>query len=204
MFKRKRILGLAIVALALLVTGCGSKDKTKEKDGPVDLNWYITGIPQKDIDKVNEAVNDYTAEKYNLTVTLNQIDWGEYDQKMSALINAGEKFDLAFTASWLGGFNYLTNARKGGFQDITDYLKEDNKELKATLDEKFWQGAEIDGKVYVVPTQKEIAATEFFVFNKELVDKYKVPYEEIKTYSDLEPWLKLIKEKEYIFQWYMS
>lgn len=204
MFKRKRILGLAIVALALLVTGCGSKDKTKEKDGPVDLNWYITGIPQKDIDKVNEAVNDYTAEKYNLTVTLNQIDWGEYDQKMSALINAGEKFDLAFTASWLGGFNYLTNARKGGFQDITDYLKEDNKELKATLDEKFWQGAEIDGKVYVVPTQKEIAATEFFVFNKELVDKYKVPYEEIKTYSDLEPWLKLIKEKEDIFPWYMS
>ncbi|MGY3748813.1 ABC transporter substrate-binding protein [Vagococcus acidifermentans] len=205
MFKRKKILGLLMVLVMFFIAGCGgNKEKDAKKDGPVNLTWYITGIPQKDIDKVNEAVNEYTAEKYDLTVTLNQIDWGEYDQKMSALVNAGEKFDLAFTASWLGGFNYLTNARKGGFLDLTEYLETDNKELKDTLDEKFWKGAEIDGKIYVIPTQKEIAATEFFVFNKELVDKYKVPYEDIKTYDDLEPWLEKIKKEENIFPWYMS
>ncbi|MBP1039671.1 ABC transporter substrate-binding protein [Vagococcus sp. BWB3-3] len=205
MIKGKKVIGIALLlSLFLLVAACGKKEDKQDASGTVNLTWYMTGIPQKDIDKVNDAVNDYTKEKYNLTVTLNQIDWGEYDQKMSALVNAGETFDLAFTASWLGGFNYLTNARKGGFLDITEYLDGDNSKLKATLDEKFWQGAEIDGQVYVVPTQKEIAATEFFVFNKELVDKYQVPYEDIKTYADLEPWLKKIKEEEDIFPWYMS
>ncbi|MGP5394388.1 ABC transporter substrate-binding protein [Enterococcus hirae] len=58
--------------------------------------------------------------------------------------------------------------------------------------------------MYGVPAQKEIAATEYFVFNKELVDKYDVPYESIKTYDELEPWLKTIKEKEGINPWYMS
>lgn len=205
MFKRKKILSFMLGAMALVMVGCGNDSDAKEKaSGPVDLSWYITGIPQKDIDKVNEAVNDYTKEKYDLTVTLNQIDWGEYDQKMSALVNAGESFDLAFTASWLGGFNYLTNARKGGFADITEYLDNENKGLKDSLDGKFWQGAEIDGKIYGVPTQKEIAATEFFVFNKELVEKYNVPYEEIKTYDDLEPWLEKINKEEGITPWYMS
>lgn len=205
MFKGKKMLGIVILALlTIFVSGCGNKKEDMKDSDTVNLTWYMTGIPQKDIEKVNDAVNEYTKEKYGLTVTLNQIDWGEYDQKMSALVNAGESFDLAFTASWLGGFNYLTNARKGGFLDITEYLNGDNKSLKSSLDEKFWQGAEIDGKIYVVPTQKEIAATEFFVFNKELVDKYKVPYEDIKTYDDLEPWLKKIKEEEGIFPWYMS
>lgn len=205
MLKKSKVLGATLLATLLLISGCGnSSDSKKTDDEVVNLNWYITGIPQKDIDTVNDEVNDYLEAEYNVTVTLNQIDWGEYDQKMSALVNAGEKFDLAFTASWLGGFNYLTNARKGGFTDLTEYLNSENSELKATLDEKFWQGSEIDGSIYVVPTQKEIAATEFFVFNKELVEKYDVPYEEIQTYDDLEPWLKTIKEKEGITPWYMS
>ncbi len=202
--KKFVLLGAALLAGGLL-TGCSSnKTSNASESGTVDLTWYITGIPQKDVAKVNEAVNKYTKDKYNVTVSLNQIDWGEYDQKMSALVNAGESFDLAFTASWLGGFNYLTNARKGALYDITELLDNENQGLKAEIYENFWKGSTIDGKIYGVPAQKEIAATEYFVFNKELVDKYDVPYESIKTYDELEPWLKTIKEKEGINPWYMS
>lgn len=99
--KKFVLLGAALLAGGLL-TGCSSnKTSNASESGTVDLTWYITGIPQKDVAKVNEAVNKYTKDKYNVTVSLNQIDWGEYDQKMSALVNAGESFDLAFTASWL-------------------------------------------------------------------------------------------------------
>ncbi|PWX29334.1 hypothetical protein CYK92_15355 [Clostridium perfringens] len=35
-----------------------------------------------------------------------------------------------------------------------------------------------------------------WVFDKELVEKYNIPYEKIHSINDLEPWLKLIKEKE--------
>lgn len=204
---KKNKLGILLLSLLSVTTlaACGNSSKqSSETDGTVNLNWYITGIPQKDLQKVNDEVNKYTKDKYKTTVTLNQLDWGEYDQKMSALVNAGESYDMAFTASWLGGFNYLNNARKGAFLELNNYLDKDEKELKETINEKFWQGAEIDKTIYGVPTQKEIAATEYYVFNKELVDKYNVPYQEIKSYKDLEPWLKTIKEKENITPWFMS
>lgn len=35
-----------------------------------------------------------------------------------------------------------------------------------------------------------------WVFNKELVEKYNVPYQDLHTLEDLEPWLQLIKENE--------
>lgn len=35
-----------------------------------------------------------------------------------------------------------------------------------------------------------------WVFSKEYVEKYNIPYKDIKTLEDLEPWLKLIKENE--------
>lgn len=202
--KKALVLGSLLLG-GILLTGCGQSNKGDAKgNGTVNLEWYYTGIPQKDLKVVNEEVNKYTKDKYNITVTLNQIDWGEYDQKMSALVNAGEKFDLAFSCSWLGGFNYLNNSRKGAFLDITEYLEEDNKELKDAIYENFWKGATIDGKIYGVPAQKEIAATEYYVYNKELVDKYDVPYQDIRTYDDLEPWLELVKEKENIEPWFMG
>jgi putative aldouronate transport system substrate-binding protein len=200
----KKALSLGVIGLSALVLGACGGGNAADESGSVNLNWYITGIPQKDLGTVNDEVNKYLEDEYDLTVTLNQIDWGEYDQKMSALVNAGESFDLAFTASWLGGFNYLSNARKGALLDITDYLEEDNTALKNEIYENFWKGATIDGKIYGVPAQKEIAATEYFVFNKELVDKYDIPYQDIKNYDDLEPWLETIKEQEGITPWFMA
>ena len=202
--KKSFILGMIAMSAVGMLSGCGNSGAKTEEDSTVNLDWYFTGIPQKDLQTVNEEVNEYIKEKYDVTVTLNQIDWGEYDQKMSALVNAGEDFDIAFTASWLQGFNYLNNARKGALLDMTDYLANENSQLKDTIYENFWKGATIDGQIYGVPAQKEIAATEYFVYNKELIDKYDIPYEEIKTYSDLEPWLQQIKEKEGITPWYVA
>lgn len=204
--KKQGLVGLCFLLVTALLVGCG-KESTVDNtasDGTVNLTWYITGIPQKDLKTVNEKVNEYVKAEYGFTVTLNQIDFGEYDQKMSALVNAGESFDLAYTASWLGGFNYLTNARKGAFLDISEYLEKEQTALKAEIFENFWKGATIDTGIYAVPTQKEIAATEYFVFNKELVEKYNIPYTEITNYDELEPWLRTIKEKENIVPWFMS
>lgn len=49
---------------------------------------------------------------------------------------------------------------------------------------------------YGVPSEKEIGSCPTWVFTKEYVDKYNIPYEEIQTLEDLEPWLKVIKENE--------
>lgn len=200
----KKALGIVAIGMAALaLTACGKGSANNDSSKPVHLTWYIDGTPQKDLKKVNKAVNKYIEPKYNVTVTLNQIDWGEYDQKMGTLANSGQKYDLAFSCSWLQSYNYLNNARKGSFLDITKYV-DDSSKLKGAINKNFWKGATIDGKLYGVPAQKEISATEFFVWNKALVDKYNIPYKKIQTYAQLEPWLKEVKEKEGITPWFVN
>ena len=90
----------------------------------------------------------------------------------------------------------MGNARKGAFLELNDYLETTGKDMKAAIDKRFWDGATIDGKIYAVPNQKELSTAPMWVFTKEYIDKYNIPYKELHTLQDLEPWLKVIKEKE--------
>lgn len=192
---------LAAVALAgtLLIsglTGCGKQKAEINKDGNevVNLTWYQIGDTQKDLDKVLEKVNEYTKEKIGVTIKVNTISWGDYNQKMQVVINTGDDWDMAFTSSWAN--DYLQNAQKGAFLELDDLLSKYGKDLKKNIDPRFWEAAKVSGVTYGIPNEKEIGSIPMWVFTKEYVDKYNIPYEDIRTLEDLEPWLKLIKEKE--------
>lgn len=184
-----------LLASSLLLSGCGgSKKEAKSKD-PVKLTWYTIGAEPKDLKMVQDKANEYLGKKIGVNIDMKFIDFGDYNDKMQVVINSGEDYDLAFTCSWAG--DYLGNSRKGAFTDITEMLNsKDGKKLKDEIDPRFWQGASIDGKIYAVPNQKELGVAPSWVFTKEYVDKYNIPYKKIHTLKDLEPWLKLIKEKE--------
>src|SRR5699024_8956365 len=153
------------------------------------------GIEPKDFGQVLPEVNKYLEEKIGVHLDMKFIDFGDYTQKTSVIINSGEPYDLAFTSSWAG--DYLGNSRKGAFLELNDLLdSEQGKKLKETIDERFWEGASIHGKIYGVPNQKELGVAPMWVFTKEYVDKYNIPYQDIHTLEDLEPWLKIIKENE--------
>ncbi|MGG5460699.1 ABC transporter substrate-binding protein [Clostridium sp. B9] len=195
---RKRFLVLTLAAALFTggLVGCGSNstgggEASKE---PVNLVWYTIGAPQADDSLVEEKINEYIVDKIGATVSIKRIDFGDYDQKMNVIVNSGEPYDIAFTCSWAN--NYNVNARKGAFKPLNDLVEEHGKEVYEAVDERFWEGTKIDGEIYGVPTSKEIGLAPYWIFNKELVEKYDVPYEEIKTADDLEPWLKLISEKE--------
>ncbi|MDZ5253357.1 ABC transporter substrate-binding protein [Clostridium sp. LIBA-8841] len=200
MLKHKKLLALILggmMTTSVALTGCGSSDKSAEggaSEEPVNLVWYVIGDTQTDNEKVEEEVNKYIKDKINATVDIKHVSFGDYTQKMNVLANSGEEYDLAFTCSW--AFPYLENARKGAFRELDDLLDKEGADLKGVIDERLWKGAEVDGKIYAVPNQKEIAGAPMWVFDKELVEKYDVPYQDIHSVEDLEPWLQIIKEKE--------
>jgi putative aldouronate transport system substrate-binding protein len=167
-------------------------EKTDEK--PVELIWYMIGTPQKDTDKVFEELSKYTKEKINATVKMKLLDWGEYDQKMPVIAASGEPFDIAFTCSW--AFNYVTNARKGAFLEIGKLLDEKGAGIKEVLHPAFLEGAKVDGKLYAIPTNKELPAQDVWRFNQKFVEKYNFDISSVKSLESLEPMLKTIKEKE--------
>ena len=67
-------------------------------------------------------------------------------KKMGIIINSRESYNLAFTCSWDN--LYLGNVRKGAFLEIDKLLETKGKEIKSVIDERFWEGAKIDGKTY--------------------------------------------------------
>ena len=222
MQKAKKLIGLVLVlCLAItMVAGCGSEagDSTASTSSSsaassstpaadssateaidtskaVELQWYVVGNGQpNDMGKVLEEVNKYLQPKINASLKLNIFTWGDdYENKMSAKIQSGEAFDICSTANWLA--NYAQNAAKGAFVDLTPLMDKYAPQTKALLGDKVIQGASIDGKLYAIPTNKEMAHNWGFLVNKDMADKYGIDLSTIKKFEDLEPALKIVKEK---------
>lgn len=195
--KVKRILaaGCAVLMTASLMAGCGKKAETNSSgEEIVELTWYQVGDNQKDDSVVLEEVNKYTEEKIGVKLNIVKVGWGDYNQKMQVVINTGDAWDMCFTCSWTN--DYLQNAQKGAFLELDDLLKEEGSEMYDLIDSRFWEAAKVGGKIYGVPSEKEIGNMPMWVFTKELVDKYSIPYEDLHSLEALEPWLQMIKEKE--------
>lgn len=122
---------VTILVLGTILSACSKNSATQSNDGkdekPYEIKWYTLGTPQKDTDKVFAEVNKYTKEKINATVTMTQIDWGDWDQKSQVMINSGEEFDIIFTF----GNPYVQNAQKGAFIAVDDLLEKEGKHLKS-------------------------------------------------------------------------
>lgn len=160
----------------------------------IELVWYTIGIEPDDMDRVEREVNNYLTKKINATIDIRFVDYADFTKVMNNKTDEGENFDLVFTSSWAN--DYYPNAKEGDFLNLNNLIKEYGKDVYKALDKKFWEGAAIDGCIYAIPNQKEISSMPMWVFSKEYVEKYNIPYKDIKTLEDLEPWLKLIKENE--------
>lgn len=195
LWKRMAALGCAATMTVGLLSGCGGSNETNANgDEVVELVWYQVGDAQKDAQMVIDKVNEYTTEKIGVKLKVNYVGWGDYNQKMQVLINTGDAWDLCFTCSWAN--DYLQNVNKGAFLELDDLLQNRGKDVYEAVDPRFWEAAKVNGKIYGVPSEKEIGSSPMWVFTKEYVNKYNIPYQDIHTLEDLEPWLKLIKEKE--------
>ena len=202
MIIKMKTIGIArmiCIAFAVFVTGilsgCGAEEETDRKEAELtELIWYQVGESQKDDSMVLEAVNQYIEGKIGVRLTIVKVGWADYSQKMQVAINTDEPWDMCFTSSWTNDF--LQNVQKGAFLELDGLLQEQGRQMYGEIDSRFWEAAKVRGKIYGVPSEKEIGNSPMWVFTKEYVDKYDIPYSEIHSLEDLEPWLKLIKENE--------
>lgn len=168
---------------------------------PVELSWYYgVGAIQPDQQEVEDAVNKYLKEntKLNATVKLYAYDFGSYDQKMNTKVAANENMDILWTtAGWT--LIYSQNVSKGAFLALDDLLPEYAPHIYSEMMPKpFWEDIRYpeDHKIYAIPNYQVAATASGFVFRKDLVDKYNFDISTVKKTSDLEPFLKTLKENE--------
>ncbi|GLX71414.1 ABC transporter substrate-binding protein [Paenibacillus glycanilyticus] len=149
----------------------------------------------KDMQEVSDAINKITKEKINATVKLVPIGWGAWTQQRTLMMSGKEQVDLIL--SGLG--TYSQDVAKGQFLELDDYLGKEGagiKEALDNLDPEFLNATKIDGKIYAVPSIRDLAADFGITMRKDLVDKYNIDTSSIKSLDDLDAIFKVIKENE--------
>jgi len=207
----------ALLALALVLSACGngndnaagtagsastpagstqpaSSDGSVQELEPYEINWYYVDGPAPDLDLVLAEVNKYLTDKINATLKITRIDWGDVETKFPLVMASGEKIDLTFTSNWANDFR--PNVAKKAFLELNDLLEQYGQDIKKVLPQSFIDGATINGKLYALATNKEIAEQPAYLINNAFVEKYGFELSAIKSYKDIEPMLKTMKENE--------
>ena len=191
----RRALSLLTAVALLGSAGCATRPQNPDPPGeeePVNLIYYTIGEPDVDLALVNEELNRILLDKYGFTVEYHKIGWNDYTAQLNSLIHTNQEYDIAF--AWTG--SYVSNAMAGAWLDITPYLEDLGADMYRAIHSELWKGVTIDGKIWGIPTNKELATPMHFLFSQELVEKYDIDITQYRSFASLEPLLEMIAETE--------
>ena len=181
----------ATLGLLAGVTGCGNSDKKDAgKSETPTLLMYEIGQRPKNFDTLLKTVNKTMKEEAGVELDIQFIDYGDYKKKMSVIVSSGENYDIAFAD------NYVVNAQKGAYADLTELLPKYAKEAYEQLDSAYVEGNKVNDKLYAFPVNGNVYSQQVFAFDKAYLDKYDLDISPVKSYSDLEPLFEVVKKNE--------
>ena len=199
--KKRQVIALGLVAAMSmgLLAGCGSEGKKADagkgegKDDVVTLKWIQVGngMP-KNYDEWLKQINPYLEEKIGVNVDMEIVPWGDWDNRRSVITNSGEYFDILFTDQT----RYNAEIANGSLLDLTELLPKEAPELYEMIPEDYWTAMKVDDKIYGVPSYKDSSLTEYFVWDKDMADKYNIDINAVTDFNSLYEALKTIKEGE--------
>jgi putative aldouronate transport system substrate-binding protein len=212
--KWKRSSGLLSVVLVLtaLLSACGGSGKSatdsaqpattsanseqpaKANAKPYEITLaYLQLNEMPDAGLVEAEISKITKAKINATVKLLPIGISAWAQQTNLMLAGNEKMDLMMSSSL---FNFGSQVAKGQLEPLDDLLKTYGQGVVDAVGQKLINGSIVDGKIYGVPSLRDIGGDFGVVMRKDLVDKYKIDISKIKTWADLEPVFKTIKDNE--------
>lgn len=139
-----------------------------------------------EVEKIQDAINDYIGDKINVEIKLTDIGSGEFTDKANLALSNGE-INLLWTASWEQTINCDNLVKQNAVYDLSDLLK--GTTLYSSMPEAIWTASRYDGKDYFVPVYKESAEGYDMMFRKDLVDQHGWDLSTVKSLKDIEPML---------------
>lgn len=212
---KKMISILIILSLSLAALyGCGNSESANTEDSSniasnvsdessqadnledtAQINimfWTMNTIP-KDIELVEEAINEITREKINTEIDLTIVDMGSYAQQVNLIITSGEKLDLMVTLPGESAhFNAMTSQNQ--LLPLNDLINEYAPELLETVPASWLSGTKINGELYSVTSYGDKATPLCFVCRTDILEQTGIDPSTLKTADKFTELFSKVKE----------
>jgi len=190
------VLLLSLLALGLVCTQTFASGDTEEL--PTIRFWFPGNTP-RELDAVLAEINSHIAEPVGAKVQFNFVPWGDYHNKLRALVAAGEDYDAHFDGDW-GAIP--TMAPQGAFLAIEDMLPELAPNIWKTVDQAAWEGSKYGGHIIGIPWRWPKSERRSIQIRYDLYKKYGLPEfntvteGDVFTLDDYEKFLDAVAKNE--------
>lgn len=164
----------------------GTLDTSKE----VELIMYFISDRPAKYDEIEANFNALFKEKLNCTLKTQWIGWAEYSNKYPLLFSSGEKFDIAYTATWL---KYASLAQKGAFMPLDDLWPTYAPNNWAMQSDTAKEQAKVNGSYYCIPTLLATYSAFGPIYRTDILEGTDWDGK-METIEDLEVYLDYVKE----------
>ncbi len=160
----------------------------------IDCYWVGNGDNAAVREGVEKAINEYIEPLIGANITFHIVGWDDWTDKAVNALQSGEKMDMIFTADWR---EYMVEVTGGLLLELDELVADYGAGITSTLPKTFLDGVRVNGKLYGIPTNKELCVPEGFIVNATAAKEIGWDLENhgIVTTADLEPWLKAYKDK---------
>lgn len=200
MNKKIKVLSLFLVSMMVLLSGCGPKSpvtstETSATEKPVELVMAFPNPVQipRDMGLVEDEINKILLSKINATVKILPVDRASWSNQLNLMLVGGEKLDLLYTGT---EFDFTGQVAKGQLLPIDKLVDQYGQDMKKTLDPSWWKAGMVKGNLYAIPVNQGYVMELGIMMRKDLVDKYKIDFANLKSLDDFDSVLKTIKDKE--------
>lgn len=160
--------------------------------------FNLANPDSEQLQKVQDAVNEYIGDKINVQVNITDIGSGEYTDKANLAL-ANNEINLLWTASWESVIGTNDLVPKNAVYDLTDIIQ--GTDVYNSMDEGQWEATKYDGKIYFIPVYKDNVEGYDIMARQDLVDKYGWDMSSVKSLKDIEPMLEDAKSEGLKYPW---
>lgn len=205
MVKRLKMLTALMLAMMLIVSACSTNNSTStqpntepnpeppkaekvEEAYELVMSFPVFGPVPRDMQKLEDAINEIAKKEINATVKLKPINIGAYGQQTNLMLSSNEKLDLLMVS-----FRTIDGlVSKGSLIELDDLVEKHGPGIKEVLGD-FLKASKMNNKQYVVPNYNDMAEATGLLIPKKHVDEYGIDLSKIKNISDLEYVFEKIK-----------
>jgi putative aldouronate transport system substrate-binding protein len=198
---------LLLLLTSLLLAGCFfTQSNESASRNPLELppvtttpqDYYtiklvFMGMPQNDEELVEDKINQYLQEKIGARLDLVPVDWGQWEDRVNLMIASREKVDIIFTAQWS---KHAVNVGKGAFLELSDLLQHYGADIMDSLDPVLLKGSKINGGIYGIPTNKEMASQGGIIYRADIAEELGLDMDDVHSVSDLGEIFQKVKENK--------